>query len=666
MSVSTPVRGASTGVVLVLLAVLYGLVGVATAAADVADDVPVRVDVEDLTAQPDGTTTVTVRVSGIPEGQILQPSDLEIVENGELVADVGVGDVAVVGDTIVPAVVLAIDTSGSLVGEGIVAARDAATQLALDVTESGGLVGVVSFSDDVETLIDLTDDGAAAAAAVGELAAGGGTALYDGISRATRIAASHDGPADVIVFTDGVDNGSQTGLDDVRTLVGDAEMPVTTVRLVSSVEQEAADDNAVDAIAAAGGGTVIRIDDVSELAGTFEAIATDLSNRVTLRWVAEPTAERTALLSVVVSYVDEDGAVVASDGLQVVNPRLVAITPPRPVEVRGPIIQPLATQVGLAIGIGALALAVLLLGIVLFDVTSERRRTAALESRLALYDGGGRSRKGDGGHAQSITERAANVVDIVPRPATLDQRLARRIEQADWPMRVGELLLLVLSIGLLFFLFVLLVVGTPWWLAIGPGLIGAALPFVVLQVAVGQRQRAFADQLPDVLQVIGGALRAGHGFGTAVEGAVHEVEEPASSELRRASVEARLGRPMDQALLGVAERMESVDLTWVVNALAVQREVGGNLAEVLDNVARTLRARASVRRQVQALSAEGRLSANIISAMPFVMFLILTVISPDYIALLFERPLGRVLILVGLVLLAAGIFWLRRLVQPKF
>lgn len=635
--------------------------GVSFGGTDVEADRP-SLTIEQVDAQPDGRTSVTLSVSGLPAGTTLDVSEFDVIENGEAVADVAVGDREVVGDDqVVPAVVLAIDTSGSLRGSAIAATRAAASELATDITLSGGLIGVVGFASDVETVSRLTDDPAAAVGPIGELEADGATRLYDGVARALRLAATHDGPADVIVFSDGEDNGSTTTLGDVQALATDAEIPVTTVRLEG---EDGFTSSAVDAMADTSGGRVIRVDAVEDLDGAFAAVSTDLRNRVTLSWTAPPSTEREARLNVVATYRGLEDTPL-TDGQSLPNPRLVEVTPPREVAGRGPLIAAFATTTGLVVGLVMLGVAVALLGFVLLGAAVDRQRASRIDRRLSIYEEGAAPSEQDT-RPRSITERVADVVDVVPRPSTFDVRLARRIEQADWPMRVGELLLLSLSFGLLFFLFVVLTIDAPWPLGLVMSVIGLALPFAALEFAVRRRQRRFADQLPDVLQVIGGALRAGHAFGTAVEGAVQEVAEPASEELRRASVEARLGRPMDEALLDVAARTDSEDLTWVVSALAVQREVGGNLAEVLGNVADTLRARASVRRQVQALSAEGRLSANIIAAIPFLMFVVLTVISPDYMSLLFSEPLGRVMIGIGLTLLVAGVIWLRRLVRPVY
>ena len=657
--VARPRVGLLAGVVVAALALLAVPTTVEATTDDVGAGPGIRLRLETVDLDPDGTTTATIQVAGLDPEAPFDPADIRIVENGEPVEGVSVAESEITGSLgTVPAVVLAIDTSGSTEGEPIDAAKAAATALVRDVTANGAVVGVVAFAEDTTTIAPLGATADEAVDAITELEAGGETALFDGVSRAVRIAAQHDGPQDVLVFSDGVDSVSTGTLDDVRALLSGVDVRVTTVNLV--VDEPVPE---LGAMAEVSGGRAIEVTSVDELAGAFQAVSADIGNRVTLTWQVEPTVTRTPQLNVVASYDGPSGS--ASDGLLVDNPRLVLITPPREVPPPTVIVPAAVGTTSLVVGVAALAVAVFLLSFIIIAGASQRRRESRLDERLAVYERGATTPAETAVRTRSLSSRAADVFDVIPRPTTLDARLAAKIERADWPIRVGELLLIVAGAALAFAIIIVAVSGSII-LGLGGLLIGGAAPFVALQTAVSRRQRAFADQLPDVLQVLGGALRAGHAFSTAVEGAVGEVAEPAASELRRATVEARLGRPMELALLGVADRTDSEDLTWVVSALQVQREVGGNLAEVLDNVSGTLRARASIRRQVRALSAEGRLSATIISIMPFGMFIALSLLSPDYVSLLFERTIGRLLIGIALVMLAGGILWLRKIVEPKF
>src|SRR5207247_10935548 len=143
------------------------------------------------------------------------------------------------------------------------------------------------------------------------------------------------------------------------------------------------------------------------------------------------------------------------------------------------------------------------------------------------------------------------------------------------------------------------------------------------------------DQLPDVLTILASSLRAGHSFLQALDTVSKEIPEPAKAEFNRVVAEIRLGRSTEDSLEALADRVGSEDFKWAVLAVNIQREVGGNLAEILDNVSDTLRERAIMRRQVRVLTAEGRLSAYVLGAMPFGIGLYMFAVNREYISLLF-------------------------------
>ena len=201
-------------------------------------------------------------------------------------------------------------------------------------------------------------------------------------------------------------------------------------------------------------------------------------------------------------------------------------------------------------------------------------------------------------------------------------------------------------------------------------ILGLALPPVaalfLLNRKVRKQRAAFADQLPEMLQLLGGSLRAGMSFTQALSAVGHESPPPAKEELRKVLTENRLGRSFVESLRDVARRMESQDFEWVVSAVEVHEDVGGNLADVLDRVASTIRARNRVRGQVKALSAEGRMSGLVMTALPPCVVGLMWVTNPDYIGELFGDPLGHKLLAIAGTLLFLGSIWLRRMAQFKF
>ena len=189
---------------------------------------------------------------------------------------------------------------------------------------------------------------------------------------------------------------------------------------------------------------------------------------------------------------------------------------------------------------------------------------------------------------------------------------------------------------------------------------------VGLSVKAGRRRAAFADQLDDSLQLMASSLRAGHSLLQALASVSREAEAPTSEEFARIINETRVGRELAPALQETAERMGSQDFVWVTQAIAINREVGGNLAEVLDGVGHTIRERNQIRRQVQALAAEGKLSAYILMALPIGIAGFLFMTNPAYMVPFTQSLLGYALVAVALILLIAGGLWLRKTVNIKF
>lgn len=206
--------------------------------------------------------------------------------------------------------------------------------------------------------------------------------------------------------------------------------------------------------------------------------------------------------------------------------------------------------------------------------------------------------------------------------------------------------------------------GAPGAVAVGG--LAVAGPRLLLRLLTVRRRTAFADQLEGTLQIVAGSLRAGYGLTQAISTVAGESPRPTSDEFERVVAENRLGRSIEDSMGALAVRMQSEDLGWVVEAIEIQHEVGGNLAEVLDTVTATIRDRNLIRRQVHALSAEGRLSAIVLLALPFAIAGLIGMISPDYLAELTGSTMGLVMLAGGVVMMALGAAWIRRIVRVEY
>ncbi len=189
---------------------------------------------------------------------------------------------------------------------------------------------------------------------------------------------------------------------------------------------------------------------------------------------------------------------------------------------------------------------------------------------------------------------------------------------------------------------------------------------IVLNTRTSRRRAKFADQLDDTLQLIAGGLRAGHGLLRAIDAVSREADSPTSEELARVVNETRLGRDLSEALAITAQRMQSEDFHWVAQAIAINRETGGNLAETLDHVGETIRERSQIKRQVRALSAEGRLSGIILIVLPIGLFVLLSFIQPGYLSVFFTSLMGIIALIVAFILLIIGSVWMMLSVRVRF
>ncbi|GAA4028080.1 hypothetical protein GCM10023063_06850 [Arthrobacter methylotrophus] len=188
----------------------------------------------------------------------------------------------------------------------------------------------------------------------------------------------------------------------------------------------------------------------------------------------------------------------------------------------------------------------------------------------------------------------------------------------------------------------------------------------LLGLLTSRRSSKFEEQVPDALQMLSGGMRAGHSLLRAVDATAQESEAPMAEEMSRIVNETRIGRDLGESLTDVAFRTRSEDFGWIAQAIEIHREVGGDLAEVLDHVGETIRDRNQIRRQVRALSAEGRMSALVLLALPVVMFIALLFINPSYATTFTSTVPGYLMLAASAVMLSVGAWWLSRLIKPKY
>jgi tight adherence protein B len=255
-------------------------------------------------------------------------------------------------------------------------------------------------------------------------------------------------------------------------------------------------------------------------------------------------------------------------------------------------------------------------------------------------------------------------IDRLLRRSGRSSRLTDALDGAGIRLAGGEFVILTGALALLGVAVGLAIFG--WWGALVFGVFFLLIPRLIVAQKREKRRSLFSDQMEGILQLLSGSLRAGYGILQAIGTVASEAPSPAKEEFGRVMVETRVGRDLGESLVALAGRMGNEDFRWVAQAIEIQRSVGGDLAEILDTIAQTIRERSQIRRQVQALSAEGRISSYILIALPFIITGFLIAVAPQFLEPLVETTPGRVAVVAASVLMIIGIVWIRRLVRIKF
>jgi tight adherence protein B len=294
----------------------------------------------------------------------------------------------------------------------------------------------------------------------------------------------------------------------------------------------------------------------------------------------------------------------------------------------------------------------------------ERKRAADMKQRLGEVR---KSSRGPGA-AEGLL-RAEGREETTMEPLV---RLARRfgwavaieakIMQAGMSWDVGTFMVVTLGCALAPFMFLLLATGEPI-LALPIAFIFAASPWWLVKWKAERRLNAFEEMLPDALDLLARAVRAGHPVMSGVKIVADEAQEPVAGEFQRVFEQQRFGLPFDDSMVAMAGRVPLIDLRMLVTAILIQREVGGNLAEVLDNLGDVIRQRFVVRRQLRTYTAQGRLSGYVLAALPIVVGGGILFVNNEYGRLLYQHPMGKMLLGTAITMQLIGFFWIRRIVD---
>jgi tight adherence protein B len=244
-----------------------------------------------------------------------------------------------------------------------------------------------------------------------------------------------------------------------------------------------------------------------------------------------------------------------------------------------------------------------------------------------------------------------------------DLSLEMRMLRAGLPLRSGEFIVLCFASATLLAMLMMLLGGGHLLVGVTGAVAGFSFPFILVNMKTVRRMKAFNSQLGDALILIANSLRTGYSFMQASDMVAQEMRPPISSEFARAVKEMNLGVTIEDALGNLGKRINSEDLDLVLTAVLIQRQVGGNLSEVLDNIARTIRERVRIRGEIRTLTAQGRISGIIVSLLPVVLGLVIYLLNPEYVKLLFVHPFGKIMLGVAGLGQVIGIIVIRRIVD---
>jgi tight adherence protein B len=616
--------------------VTAALLALAAPAAAASSDV--RITSVDTSNYP------TMHVSVVTTGGLSQPPSL--LENGQ-----GVSGLSSENLGREKSVLLAVDNSRSMAGKAL-ADASAAARAFVARKPAADRIAILSFGHKPVLLTTFSSSTIDAVGALRQIAVDrtAGTALYDAVGLAAQSLGAEDNPGRVIILlTDGRDVSSRDSLRDAVKNARAAGVAIYPIGIVG----KGFDPDPLKRLAHATGGTYYAAASTGLLRSIYSSIASELSRtwRLSYETSARPGDHVRLRVTVPGLGSGEQSFTMQGSSSGVGKP------------------SGLLPAVAYTSGLGTLALT-LAVGFLLFlaaGLALAAKRGAWLRSRIDSHLGDPRRAAQ---RAAAERERFAALATIFR--ATEDalghlrqwRSVQRLLERADLPLRTVEFLYITVGTGL----FVGLVAAvaaltTPLILLSLVG--GAFLPFVFVWFKANRRSRAIEDSLPDLLITVAASLKAGHSFRQGIQNVVDEGQGPAAKEFKRVLTETRLGRPMDEALDEMAERVGSKNLEFVITAVTIQRQVGGSLAGLFDMVAEAVRNRQQFARKIRSLTAMGRMSAYVLCGLPFFLAGFLSLINPSYMAPLFHTHAGHTLCLISLVQMAIGSLMLKKIVSFK-
>ena len=591
-----------------------------------------------LSVAPDSGFPDKAYTLQLPHRATLKADDVSVTENGAPVEAVGVDAPGVHNG-----VILMVDASKSMTGKPIAGAMNAAR--AFMVQRNPDLpVAVVAFNPETNVLTDFSTDKHELAVAVGKAPPlAYGTHVYDALEQVAKMAQDKGYErATIVLLSDGQELGSKATYQQALSALQNAHIRVISVGLTSRFF----DATTLKNLARSTGGSYREAKSAAQLTPIYTAIGAKLSNEYTLSYRSLLPPSRDAVVLVKAAGFPAAKATYTTPAINFA---------PKGTFDQGwfdsVVTSPYLMVFVVVAVLGLLAFAV----VAALDV-----RSRSMKRRMAHYV-----------NIPSEEEASARRSEVAAMLAARAERrfrsygwwqsFEREVEIADFRMSAIGLAGWTLIGGVLASLVFAVLLHSLWGLLVG--FLAPVVTRYIVANKLSRKRAAFAEQLPDNIDVLAGALRSGHSLigamGVMVEGAA----EPSQSEFRRVMQDEQLGVPMDEAIMVMAERMANEDLEQVALVTRLSREAGGNTAEVLDRVVANIRGKQELRRLVKVLTAQGKLARWILTALPVVLAGWILVINPSWLDPLWNTTLGNIALVMWVVLLLIGSFMLKKITE---
>jgi tight adherence protein B len=583
-------------------------------------------------------------VLSLPTSRELTASDVSITENGNSVADVSLLSAAEANKRAF-GVVLVIDSSDSMAGRPIAGAMAAARAFAARRNQRQQLA-LVTFNGKPNIALPFTTDQATIQAALSQVPkVSYGTHIYDAVSQAeAMLNDAHIQSGSILLLSDGADTGSVHQLGTVAKVARIDRIKIYAIGL----ESKRFDPSTLTSLAKKGDGEYALATSTTQLKPLFDTLGAKLSQEYVVKYKSFAGPQKPVKVNVQVPGIGS-----ATAGYE--TPALKVPTVP-------PYRRSLATRFTTSPLIMVLFALLLVAAVTWLVIALIQPRRSELPKRMAEFvtvPGLQRERRNPG----AVAHAAALAGDEGGPLPSFWVRFERTLEIANIKASPSSIVFGTIVGTILAFLFLDVALGSIWWT-----LFALLVPIGVrewVQRTLKGRRNQFAEQLPDALQVISSALRSGHSFAGALAVVVESGIDPMKSEMQQVVADEQRGIPLEQAIEVVVERMDSHDLEQVGIVARLQRESGSNAAEVIDRVAETIRERFELRRLINTLTVQGRMSRWIVSALPVAILLILQLINPHYMHPLVVSTGGKIVLGLAAALCVGGSLVIKKIVDIK-